>query len=141
MIRDNPLELFGPLAAAIRELLFREWDPHRVNHASASADVYDDYIPAIHRLAKDRHSSCEAEDIEHIAAYLNFVVRNYVGEMPDKALNREVAARIFALAEAERSRNLATVAHAGRPASAPEDFGFAVPGDGAARPAAPDFAG
>lgn len=125
MIPDNSFELFGPLASAIRELLFREWDPHRVNHAPAAADVYDDYIPAIHRLAKDRHSSRAAEDIEHIAAYLNFVVRNYVGEIPDKALNHEVAAKIFALAEAARSRNPAGVPGGTPLDSQPGEFRFA----------------
>ena len=32
----------------------------------------------------------------------NFVVKNHIGESPDKALNQEVAAKIFALAEAAR---------------------------------------
>ncbi len=104
MIRDNASELFGPLAASIRDLLFIEWDPCRINHHAASIDVYDDYIPAIHRLVKDRHSSHVAEDIEQIAAYLNFVVKNYVGGVPDKELNLEVAAKIFALAETSRER-------------------------------------
>jgi hypothetical protein len=103
MIHDNTFELFGPLAASIREVLFLEWDPCGGNHHSVSVDLYDDYIPAIHRLAKDRHSSAD-EDIEHIAAYLNFVVRNYIGESPDKDLNLKVAAKIFALAEAARQR-------------------------------------
>jgi len=101
-MRDNTLELFGPLASDIRELLFLEWDPYSSNHNPVSVDIYDDYIPAIHRLARDRHSSDDAEDIEHIAAYLNFVVRNYIGGIPDKDLNRSVAEKIFKLAEAAR---------------------------------------
>lgn len=105
-MRDNAFELFGPLASEIRELLFVEWDVHGTRQNPASSDVYDDYIPAIHRLAKDRHSSDDTEDIEHIAAYLNFVVKNYIGAMPDKDLNRNVAEKIFALAEAARNRQL-----------------------------------
>lgn len=140
MTRDNTFELFGPLATAIRELLFLEWDPHRINHAPVSVDVYDDYIPAIHRLAKDRHSSRDGEDIEHIAAYLNFVVRNYVGEIPDKALNHEVAAKIFALAEAARSRNTAGAAGGAPSISRPGGFRFAQHGDDAANSAARDSA-
>jgi hypothetical protein len=97
-MRDNTLELFGPLAASIRELLFLEWDPCSSNHNPVSIDLYDDYIPAIHRLAKDRHSS------DDIAAYLNFVVKNYIGEIPDKELNLEVATKIFTLGEAARQR-------------------------------------
>lgn len=140
MTRDNTFELFGPLATAIRELLFLEWDPCRINHAPESADVYDDYIPAIHRLAKDRHSSRDGEDIEHIAAYLNFVVRNYVGEMPDKALNHEVAAKIFALAEAARSRHAAG-AGGTLATSRPGEFRFAQHGERAANSAACEGAG
>ena len=105
-MHDSTFELFGPLASNIRELLFIEWDAHGTNQNPASHDVYDDYIPAIHRLAKDRHSSDETEDIEHIAAYLNFIVKNYIGEIPDKELNRTVAEKIFALAEAARNRHL-----------------------------------
>ncbi len=105
MNHDNTFELFGPLAASIRELLFLEWDPCSSNHNPVSIDLYDDYIPAIHRLAKDRYSSDE-DDIEHIAAYLNFVVKNYIGETPNKELNLEIAAKIFALAEAARQRTM-----------------------------------
>lgn len=103
MIQDNTFELFGPLAASIRELLFLEWDPCGNNQNPVSIDLYDDYIPAIHRLAKDRHAT-EQEDIEHIAAYLNFVVKNYIGDTPNKELNQEIAAKIFALAENARQR-------------------------------------
>jgi hypothetical protein len=92
----NTFDLLGPLAAAIRELLFLEWNPCSSNHNSLSIDVYDDYIPAIHRMAVDRVSA------EDIAAYLNFVVKNYIGQTPDKELNQERAAKIFAFAEAGR---------------------------------------
>ena len=102
-MRDNTFELFGPLASKIREILFHEWDPHGSNHNPVFVDVYDDYIPAIYRLVKDRHST-EEEDIEHIAAYLNFVVKNYIGKTPDKELNLAVAAKIFGLAEGARKR-------------------------------------
>ena len=103
MMRDNTFELFGPLASDIREILFREWDPHSGNHHPVSVDLYDDYIPAIHRLVKDRHST-EEEDIENIAGYLNFVVKSYIGKTPDKELNLEVARKLFLLAEAARQR-------------------------------------
>jgi len=105
MNSDNPFELFGPLAAGIREILFLEWDPCSANHHPVSIDIYDDYIPAIHRLVKDRHTS-EEESIEQIAGYLNFVVKNYIGETPDKELNQEIAAKIFALAEAARKTKM-----------------------------------
>lgn len=104
MSSENTLEQLGPLATEIRELLALEWEPYQPNRAAAPLDAYDAYVPAIHRLALDRSSSDDAEDIEHIAAYLNFVVKNYVGKTPDKKLNRSVAARIFSLAEATRQR-------------------------------------
>jgi len=104
MSRENTLEQLGPLATEIRELLALEWEPYQPNRAAATIEAYDAYVPAIHRLALDRSSNDDAEDIEHIAAYLNFVVKNYVGKTPDKKLNRSVAARIFTLAEATRQR-------------------------------------
>jgi len=104
MSRENTFELLGPLATAIRELLFLEWAPYRPDRTASSMDMYDDYIPAIHRLAKDRSSKDDAEEVEHIAAYLNFVAKNYLGRIPNKALNRSVAEKIFTLAEATRQR-------------------------------------
>ena len=102
-MHDKTFELFGPLAANIREILFHEWDPYSSNHNPVPVDVYDDYIPAIHRLVKDRHSN-EKENIENIAGYLNFVVKNYIGKTPDKELNLEVARKLFLLAEAAIQR-------------------------------------
>ncbi|KAF0164509.1 MAG: hypothetical protein FD157_2116 [Rhodocyclaceae bacterium] len=102
MSRENTLEQLGPLATQIRELLFLEWEACRPDRTASSSDLYDDYIPAIHRLALDRSSSDDTEGIEHIAAYLNFVVKNYVGRIPDKALNRSVAEKLFTMAEATR---------------------------------------
>ena len=102
-MHDKTFELFGPLASGIREILFHEWDPHGGKHNPMSIDLYDDYVPAIHRLIKDRHSTA-ANDIEDIAAYLNFVVKNYIGETPDKDLNQAVARKLFLLAEAARQR-------------------------------------
>ena len=44
--------------------------------------------------------------IEDVAAYLNFVVKNYIGATPDNELNLAIAAKIFALAESARQRRL-----------------------------------
>ena len=104
MNREDTLERLDPLATAIRELLLREWQACRLDRSAAAADSYDDYIPAILRLTQERHSRNDATNIEHIAAYLNFVVKNYLGTTPDKALNRSVAEKIFSLAEATRQR-------------------------------------
>ena len=103
MTSDNTFELFGPLANSIRKLLVREWNPCRINQNAISDDLYDDYIPAIHKLAIERYASPE-DDIEHIAAYLSFVTENCIGENPDKDLNQEVAEKIFAMAEAARQK-------------------------------------
>ena len=103
MTRDNTFELSGPLAWNIREILFHDRDPHNSNHNHVSVDIYDDHIPSINRLVKDRHST-EDEDIENIAGYLNFVEKNYIGKTPDKELNLQIAAKIFALAESARPR-------------------------------------
>ncbi len=103
MMRDNTFHLFGSLASNIREILFHEKDLHSINHQPVFVDVCDDYLPAIHPLVKDGRSSTD-EEIERVATYLNCVVKNFIGETPNKALNREVAANIFALAEAARQR-------------------------------------
>jgi|LakMenEpi03Aug12_release.lakeMendotaPanAssembly.Ray.scaffolds.fasta_scaffold521979_2 hypothetical protein len=91
---DKNFDYTEPLAASIRDLLFREWDPCSVNLNADCANEYDDYIPAIHKLAIARKPA------EEIAAYLNFVEKKYMGGTVDKDLNRAVAAKIFALAEA-----------------------------------------
>lgn len=108
MTRDTTRETipapYGALAAAILELLLREWDSTRMRRRQSVA-VHDDYIAVIHRLATDRYAG-DAECVERIAAYLNFVERNHIGENPDKTLNRAVAERIVALAETARQPQL-----------------------------------
>jgi len=101
MNHESTLEQLGPLATDIRELLFREWEPCR---SGSGPSAYDAYVPAIHRLAVERPSVDVGVDIEHIAAYLNFVVKNYLGRVPDKMLNLSVAERIFSMAEPTRQR-------------------------------------
>ena len=87
-----------PLTAAIRTLLFREWDPCSANGNIECEGDYDSYIPAIYRLAVDGKS------INHIAARLAFVERHHMMLFPRKDLNKKVAARIFSLAEASRQQ-------------------------------------
>ena len=108
MTSDRTFELFGPLANSIRELLVLEWNPRRINLNAKSDDLYDDYIPAIHRLVIECHATAEV-NIEPIAAYLNFVVKNYIGETTDKELNHIIAAKIFTLAEAARHNRKQTL--------------------------------
>jgi hypothetical protein len=89
---DKPFDLTEPLAAKIRSLLFCEWDPCGVNQNADCANEYDEYLPAIHRLAKERRS------IEEIAAQLNFVESSYINMTPRKELNRAIAEKIIVVA-------------------------------------------
>ena len=97
-MRDKTFDLAEPLAAAIRKVLFEEWDPCSVNLNAECEEEYDDYMPAIHKLAKNGNSAAE------IAAQLNFVENTMMGGIRDKALNLTVGGKIFALAEAAKRR-------------------------------------
>jgi len=97
-MRDKTFDLAEPLAAAIRKVLFEEWDPCSVNLNAECEDEYDDYLPAIHKLAKNGNSAAE------IAAQLNFVENTMMGGIGDKAVNLAVGGKIFALAEAAKRR-------------------------------------
>lgn len=89
---DKSFDLTEPLAAEIRSLLFCEWDPCGVNQNADCANEYDEYLPAIYRLASERRS------IEEIAAQLNFIESSYISMVPRKELNRAIAEKIIALA-------------------------------------------
>jgi hypothetical protein len=95
-MKNKDFDMTEPLAAAIRKLLFSDWDPCGVNLNVECEDEYDDYIPAIHKLAM----LCKSAD--EIAAHLNFIEDIYMGGTVSEAVNRAVAEKIFALAEAAR---------------------------------------
>lgn len=92
----NSFDPTDPLTAAIRALLFREWDPIGVNLNAECENEYDDYIPAIYQLAVNDIS------IDDIAAYLSFVERTQMGGNAREDLNRTIAVKIFALGNAKR---------------------------------------
>lgn len=92
-------DLTEPLAAAIRTLLLSEWDPCNVNENNECANEYDDYIPVIYRMAK------KCESVVEIAARLNFIERNCIGLASRKELNRTIAVKIVALANAGKKRS------------------------------------
>jgi hypothetical protein len=94
----KPFDLTEPLAAAIRVLLFSEWDPCSVKLNAGCATEYDDYIPLIYGMAK------KGESVVEIAARLNFIERSCMSLAPRKELNRAIAKRIVALAKAENKR-------------------------------------
>lgn len=94
----KPFDLTAPLATAIRALLLSEWDPCKINLNSECTDEYDDYIPLIYRMAQ------KGESVVEIAARLNFIERSCMGLASRKELNRAIAGKIVALANAEKKR-------------------------------------
>lgn len=95
---ENAFDYTEPLAAAIRVLLYLEWDPVGVKRLDRGwKDEYDSYAASIHRLAADGKTP------DDIAAYLNFIESGYMSMEPRKAVNRAVAEMVFKLAESARS--------------------------------------
>ena len=92
----KPFDLAEPLPAAIRALLFREWDPCNVNLNIECATEYDDYIPLICRMAQ------KGESVVEIAARLNFIERSCMGLASRKDLNQAIAGKIVAMANSEK---------------------------------------
>lgn len=78
--------------AAVREILFREWDPIGVNDNPNCRDEYDSYAPTICRML------AENVDDRRLAAHLSRLQRESMGlSVVDEGLPRRVARRLIAL--------------------------------------------
>ena len=85
----------NPLAAAIRILLYMEWDPLGLNRSKeAWHDQYDVYVSTICRLA------LEGKTAEDIAAYLNFVETGLMSRLSPPGTSLTVARMVLKLATA-----------------------------------------
>ncbi len=82
-----------PLLSAVREVLFREWDPIGVNGNELCRDEYDAYAPTICRWLRD------GVDERRLAAHLSHIQRVSMGmTVIDEELHRRVARRLLELA-------------------------------------------
>jgi hypothetical protein len=82
------------LSQAIREILFREWDPIGVNENPLVADEYDSYVPAMSRMLE------AGADEAKLTAHLRRLRMNTMG-LPDgesqQEHDRDIAQRLRSL--------------------------------------------
>lgn len=79
------------LLSAVREILFREWDPIGVNDNERCRDEYDSYAPTICWLLR------QGIDEQRLAAHLSRLQRVSMGiSVIDEELHRHVARRLLA---------------------------------------------
>lgn len=87
MRRDRLLRL-------VKEILFREWDPIRINSNPECRDEYDSYAPTLCRMLTD------GVDQFRLAAHLSQLQRVSMGlSKIDEELNNRVARRLLSLFE------------------------------------------
>jgi hypothetical protein len=80
------------LLSAVREVLWRQWDPIGVNTYEVCHDEYDSYAPILCRLIRD------GADEYKLAAHLSQLQRVSMGlSRIDEDLNRNVARTLLAL--------------------------------------------
>lgn len=80
------------LLLAVREMLFREWDPIGVNGNELCRDEYNSYAPTICRLLR------EGADEHKVANHLSQLQRISMGmSIIDEDLHRWVAWRLLSL--------------------------------------------
>ena len=80
------------LLIAVREILFREWDPIGVNHIEACHNEYDSYAPMICSRLR------EGADVHWLATHLSHLQSDNMGmSVVDEALHKRVAQRLHAL--------------------------------------------
>jgi hypothetical protein len=88
------MALSDPLLIAVREVLFREWDPIGVNHNELCGDEYDAYAPTICRLLR------EGLDEHRLSAHLSQLQRVAMGiSITDEELHCRVARRLLELVD------------------------------------------
>jgi len=76
---------YKQLLQAVREVLFREWDPIGVNQYEQCLDEYDGYAPTLCRYLR------EGADEHRIAAHLGRLARDSMGLTVDEERNRRAA--------------------------------------------------
>lgn len=83
---------FDKLLIAVREILFREWDPIGVNDNEACRNEYDSYAPTICRRLR------EGADEAWLAAHLSRLQRDSMGmSHVNDELHKRVARRLYKL--------------------------------------------
>jgi hypothetical protein len=88
----------------LRCILMTAWDPIRVADAPEAFDEYDGYIPGVaHRL---RDAAGPEAAVEHVAAYLNHIQRDYMEDQLEEVAerNRWVASTLVAWHERSFTR-------------------------------------
>ena len=82
-----------PFAAAIRVLLYMEWDPLGLNRSKeAWQGQYDVYVQTVSRLAQ------EGRTAEDIAAYLDFIESSVMARLTPPGRSLTVARMVLQLA-------------------------------------------
>ena len=76
----------GPLQAAIREILLKEWDPIGVNDIPEAQDEYDSYVGGVEGLL------LRGASVDEIAAHLARIEGEQMG-LPASAAGRLPAAK------------------------------------------------
>ena len=81
-----------PLLNAVREVLFREWNPIGVSDNELCSNEYDSYAPTICQWLRD------GVDEYRLTSHLNELQRNGMGMSSiDEELDRKIARRLIAL--------------------------------------------
>ncbi len=91
---------FYRLYQAVREILFREWDPIGVN-CHAPADEYDSYAPGICRLLEAGADEVRLTEHLHKLATESMGLSN-----SDREHHRRIARRLLSLTEADKASGL-----------------------------------
>jgi hypothetical protein len=82
-----------PLLLAVREILFREWDPIGVNGYAQCQHEYDSYAPTVCRWLR------EGVGEHRLSVHLSHIQRVNMGmSVIDEELNSRVARRLLGLA-------------------------------------------
>jgi hypothetical protein len=82
------------LLPAVRDILFREWDPIGVNGNELCCDEYDSYAPAVVRLLLSG-----ADEYKLVSRLSEFQRVSMGMSVIDEELHRRVARRLLALGE------------------------------------------
>jgi hypothetical protein len=86
---------------AVRDILFREWDPIGVNGYDQCVDEYDSYAPTICRYLLD------GVDEYKLAMHLSELARVSMGlSWVDEGLNSKVARRLLSLLDTCKTRRI-----------------------------------
>lgn len=90
-LMENQFEKDAMLLRSIHKILLKQWDPLKIKHLPSMRDEYEDYLPQIFKLLRNRASETE------IFEYLWWVESKVLERQGNRDITAQAARDLFGL--------------------------------------------